>query len=203
MKKRLLALLMTLTMVVSLLPSSVFATEQNDPLVYVSLGDSMTNGFGLNGYDGYSGLSQYGYESYANQFAAWLAGADFEAWLSNGSDQNGQIFVGDNGQVVHAQLAMSALRVEDLHFLLEFDYTDAEALALTERQPSTDGYFAADYASYAEAKMAWWKEVQGPRWSEKFNSGDFWTWNMICSGSRVRNSTDAILATGYADYPNT
>ena len=213
MKKRIVALLMTLVMVVSVMPINVFAENAHDHglemvtevenIKYVSLGDSMTNGFGLNGYDGYSGVANYGYESYANRFAAWLAGVDFQTWLSGGSDDDGRFFAGVNGNVFHGQLAMSALRVEDLHFLLEFDYNDTSALALTEYQPSMDGYFNSDFNSYSDAQMAWWKEVQGIRWSEKFDAGDYWTWDMICSGSRVRNTTDAILATGYADFPDT
>jgi len=52
MKKRLVALLLTVVMVVSLLPVGVLAAESsdNEPLIYVALGDSMTNGYGLDGY---------------------------------------------------------------------------------------------------------------------------------------------------------
>ena len=64
MKKRLMALLLALTMVVSILPVSVFAVDTeptqdvvssldkdgNNAINYVALGDSMTNGFGMPGY---------------------------------------------------------------------------------------------------------------------------------------------------------
>ena len=40
---------------------------------YVSLGDSMTNGYGLPGYDGDMGCYDYGHVSYANQLAAYAA----------------------------------------------------------------------------------------------------------------------------------
>ena len=64
MKKRLMALLLALTMVVSILPVSVFAVDteptqdvvssldkdDNGKINYVALGDSMTNGYGHPGY---------------------------------------------------------------------------------------------------------------------------------------------------------
>ena len=52
----------------------IYENNGKDSLVYVSIGDSMTNGYGLEGYDGMSGIANYANESYANQFAAWLAG---------------------------------------------------------------------------------------------------------------------------------
>jgi hypothetical protein len=81
-------------------------TEENDKH-YVSLGDSMTNGYGLSGYDGESGVEDYGYGSYANIFAEEI-GAE------------------------HTQLAMSAMRPEDLHWILEFDYNNPELVALVD-----------------------------------------------------------------------
>ena len=97
-------------------------TEKKD-LVYVSIGDSMTNGYGLEGYDGESGIMNYGNGVYANQFAAWLAGYKDEI------KDNQVIFEGANGTVDHRQLAMSGMRAEDLNWILNFDHTDA-ALAL-------------------------------------------------------------------------
>ena len=65
------------------------ADKDGDRVVnLVSYGDSMTNGFGLEGYDrpakGQNGYLDYGYVSYANQLAAWLAGLD---WKTEGMDQ--------------------------------------------------------------------------------------------------------------------
>ena len=128
-------------------------TETTDK-IYVSLGDSMTNGYGLPGYDYNSGVEDYGNGSYANQFAQWL------------------------GATKHYQLAMSAMRAEDLHWLLEFDYNNPEAVALTE--------------------MSEWNEEA---WNAVFTNGDYWTWNEICTHGRTRSTTDSILATGYTAYP--
>ena len=77
-------------------------------LNYVSLGDSMTNGYGFTGYnqgnliedvDFYIGNGVYGERAYPNTFAEWLAAK--------------------NGAVVHhARLGTSAMRAEDLYYLL-------------------------------------------------------------------------------------
>lgn len=137
------ALLLALCMVVGFIPAQAFATETH--VKYVSLGDSMTNGYGLPGYDRNSGVEDYGYNSYANQFAEEV-GAE------------------------HARLAMSAMRAEDLHWILELDYNDADAIALTEG--------------------AWDEEA----WNAKFSTGDYWTWDEICTHGRTKSTTDAIKA---------
>jgi len=123
MKKRILAIILTIAMVISMVPAAV-AAEETKPLVYVSIGDSMTNGYGIEGYDGESGIMNYGINTYANQFAAYLAGytGDIE------DDQT--VFTGDNGTVDHRQLAMSGMRSEDLAWLLQLDWehmTNADA----------------------------------------------------------------------------
>ena len=73
-----IAMLLAVCMVVGLVPSVALAAEEKekDTLVYVSMGDSMTNGYCLDGYDGTSGAISYGTASYANTFASWLAGYD-------------------------------------------------------------------------------------------------------------------------------
>ena len=83
-------------------------------LNYVSVGDSMTNGYGFEGYNQdehfdrvgkddtynyFTGENVYGEGSYANQFADWLA------------DSTGK-------EVNHIKLALSGLRVENVAFLL-------------------------------------------------------------------------------------
>ena len=161
MKRKILSMILALAMIVSLVPAAAFAQgAEREPVKYVSLGDSMTNGYGLPGYDGDTGVEDYGKESYANQFAAWL-GEDTE----------------------HARLAMSAMRAEDLHWLLEFDYNDADAVALTEAEPSDDGY--------SDAKL-WWEEVHADRWYAKFSNGDYWTWHELCDDYRFARAAYAI-----------
>ena len=126
--------------------------DESKEFNYVSLGDSMTNGYGLPGYNGNTGVYDYGDGSYANQFAEWLE-------TSTGKDVN------------HAQLAMSAMRAEDLHWLLEFDYTDEEAVKV--------------------AEMEEWNEED---WNSKFSTGDYWTWNELCDDYRFETAATYIEA---------
>ena len=135
MKKRLLSIALTLAMVMTMIPTTAFAEETSEPRVYVSIGDSMTNGYGLDGYDGESGIMNYGNDVYANQFAAWLAG--YEGAIKD--DQT--VFTGTNGTVDHRQLAMSGLRAEDLAWLLQLDYanmTDDQAKWLVRFKANVD-----------------------------------------------------------------
>ena len=144
---------------------------EKDELVYVSLGDSMTNGYGLPGYDAEAGVYDYGNESYANQFAKWL------------SEEHGV-------EVDHRQLAMSAMRPEDLFFLLTLDYESAEASALLDKYPTDDNVFwdCGDHSGVAEEDIvychehkwdhvydthvddypAWWTLVHGENWENEF-----------------------------------
>ena len=109
------------------------STETTDKeLNYVSIGDSMTNGYGFEGYnqagskaDGYdflAGEGVYGDGSYALQFEDYLTGKGYE--------------------VNHTKLALSGLRAEDLAYLLGI--TDEPA----------DGYFTVSH-DYARACEHW------------------------------------------------
>ena len=93
-----LSVVLTLIMVLGVFTPALAMEARNIKLV--SLGDSMANGYGLEGYGNQNGYHDYGVAAYANQLADWLE---------------------DNGAVVeHSQLAMSAMRAEDLHFILEY-----------------------------------------------------------------------------------
>jgi len=126
-------------------------------LVYVSLGDSMTNGYGIEGYEGESGIFNYGIDTYANEFAAWLAGVDHEKTVN---DQI--IFEGDKRIVEHRQLAMSGMRAEDLHWILNFDHSDAElAYRAVDSKTDIGGDSDTDYHHWcsSESCNAEWKEL--------------------------------------------
>ncbi len=109
--KRTLVLLMTFVMLIgAFTPTlSVFATagQSNDStsekteLNYVSLGDSMTNGIGMDGYDSteHNGYLEVAPDSYPAQFKDWL-------------EEN----TGKNVNLT--QLATSAVRVEDMYYIL-------------------------------------------------------------------------------------
>ena len=155
---------------------------------YVSFGDSMTNGYGLDGYNGNSGVFDYGYTSYANQFAAFLAGVDFDEWVAGGYEGEGLVFEGPNGKVNHHQLAMSGCRAEDLHWLLEFDFSN-EAMGLVNVGSATQGSgfgwreFASTYEDF---------------WYETFSAGDMRTFTDLCNcDDRCTTAATYILASGY------
>ncbi len=169
MKEKLLALLLVLSMLVSVMPSAfaadspvaaigstTYETFAKAKLNYVSLGDSMTNGYGLPGYELNSGVEDYGEDAYPNQFANWL--------VENVSAVN------------HAQLAMSGMRAEDLHWLLELDYTNSALIDLI------DASYTGDWTDEKEAA-----------WNAAFTTGDYWTVEEICDHSRLVNSYNKIV----------
>ena len=107
MSTKVLAVLMSLFMMVSFCApavSAALADHEHGDLNYVSIGDSMTNGYGFDFYNQdtvYGDISnaQYGANSYANQFAAWLGSQGFE--------------------VNHTRLALSGMTSYDLLYLLD------------------------------------------------------------------------------------
>ena len=115
--KRILVLVMTFAMLLSAFAPTlgVFAENLNEDAGekesnekhYVSIGDSMTNGYGFEGYnqgnkmtiaDFKAGKGVYGAGSYALQLEEYLEGKGYD--------------------VTHTKLAASALRAEDLLYLL-------------------------------------------------------------------------------------
>ena len=142
--KKILVLVLTLTILMSTFAPAlnVFANEvqkeeestSKEPIKYVSMGESMTNGFGLDGYDttdnpnstndGNHGYLEVAPEGYPAQFAAWLAGYTGEIPVSGGVPN--VPFVGDKGTVELTQLATSAARAEDFLYMLYYGAEDAK-----------------------------------------------------------------------------
>ena len=174
MKRRLLSILLVLTMLLSMVPVSVFATDSTTgevhgttaPMInYVSLGDSMTNGYGLDGYNHNSGVEDYGTGAYPNQLAKWL---EYKY----------------NCVVNHSQLAMSGIRTEDIHWLLELDYNDPEAIDLIKRASADEDHWNENFAS---------------DWNQMFGCGDFWTVNQIANHTRTEATFAHIAGVEYKD----
>ena len=146
MSAKALSVFMSLLMLFSVLAPAVSAAnwehehahEGKEELNYVSLGDSMANGFGLSGYeyeyhkDGSehtaecdctdyktwtegNGYMQEVAAAYPSRFAAYLAGYTKEIK----KDQN--VFEGLFGKVTLSQMAMSSMRVEDINWILNAD----------------------------------------------------------------------------------
>ena len=152
------------------------ANEEKERIVYVSIGDSVTNGFGLDGYDGESGIVNYGKNTYANRFAAWLAGYTDEI----ADDQ--VVFDGSLATVDHRQLAMNGMRAEDLRWVLALD-CENEAL-----MKDVYGTWTKGFGESAAAER--WHDEWG------FKVGDFRTWSEFCDGdSRYADGAAKIMAT--------
>ena len=182
---RIVAIVLVLSMTAAWLPVGALAAAwKKDKTVVVSMGDSMTNGYGNEGYEGNSGAVDYANVAFSNQFAAWLAGYTGE--ITN--DQ--VIFEGNKGLVDHRQLAMSGLRATDLYWLLTFDYTDSD---LAQQVPETE-----------------WDEE---KWFGNFDSGDYQTYSDLLwkdGPRRIYNTAQKILSTygqengtGYGYYTPT
>lgn len=93
--------------------------NESKEINYVSLGDSMSNGFVLPGYErgGYLEVAQ---DAYPARFSAWLAG--YEGKIANGQTK----YEGPKGTVNLTQLATSGTRAEDLHYVLEIVKEDGQ-----------------------------------------------------------------------------
>lgn len=98
--KQSVAIVLTLCLLVSMCPAFFAAqpqtTEIQEKVKYVSLGDSMTNGYGLTGYGNVNGYLEESPDAYPHKVAEHFG------W-----------------DLTH-QLAMSAMRAEDLHYILEY-----------------------------------------------------------------------------------
>lgn len=107
------ALMLVLCIFIGLCPITALA-DGPEPLVLVSLGDSMTNGFGMLGFDengkGVEGFRQTDVkDTYPALLAAYLKAHN------------------NNVDVDWRQLAMNCMRVEDINFALRFD-TESDAM---------------------------------------------------------------------------
>ena len=100
-----MAIMLAVCMAVGLCPSVAFAQEDTT-IKYVSIGDSMANGYCFEGYgqgdadkiDFFNGIGVYGDDAYPLQFEEWLTVQGYS--------------------VDHTKLAVSAMRAEDLNYLL-------------------------------------------------------------------------------------
>ncbi len=151
-------------------PTAVPGTPvTGDGPYYVSLGDSMSNGYGLEDYNGNTGVFDYGNGSYAELFAD-----DYFDASSN-----------------HAQLAMSAMRAEDLHWLLEVDYEDPAVVDVIETLAETEEQMPGDYYENNIGEF-------DALWYSVFDNGDFYTWNELVNDYRFDIAAAYIE---FLDYP--
>ncbi|MBE6608660.1 MAG: hypothetical protein E7633_08920 [Ruminococcaceae bacterium] len=109
---KVLSFVMAVLMVFGVASTGLIVVAENRPLKYVSIGDSMTNGYGLEGYEP-NGENYYGFlvdtpEAYPHLVAKALGDADL------------------------IQLATSGLRAEDVYYLLNYGTVYGTGLELDE-----------------------------------------------------------------------
>ncbi len=157
--------------------------SEKETIKYVSLGDSMTNGFALPGYDN-QGYKCYGTAAYPNQFAEWL------------EKETGKT-------VIHEQLAVSGTRIEDIHFLLDFPMKNGEpdpaAVAVAQKQAASwDESLANEWAATFDiGDWYTWSRLANHRW--KTNCGG--TGAVAKEYQRALAEADIIsMATGNANF---
>ncbi|MBO4962214.1 MAG: hypothetical protein J6C97_00395, partial [Clostridia bacterium] len=129
------------------------SSSNTQTIKYVSLGDSMTNGYGLNGYAN-NGLMIETPSAYPARFAKYLSQVK-------------------NAEVDLVQLAVAAQRPEDISFFLEIDLNDQEAVDIANR---TKNEWIAKYGDTE------WKNGLINEWNAKFKNGDFYTWTEQTDG---------------------
>ena len=171
--KRMLALLLCLVMAFSTV-STALAIElppKKDEINYVSLGDSMTNGYGLAGYEygeGTNAKRVNGFrqndvtETYAALLAKYLGG-DGEDWKD---------------KVNWEALAISGMRTEDINFLLRYHTKDNEWNTLVQN-------LSSEYRWGHDTDTAWNSTVKN-QWENTFRDdgkviGDFFTFDEFVS----------------------
>ena len=176
--KKILVLLLTLTMLTGAFAPTlgVFAeelkagaseTQEKETIYYVSLGDSMSNGLGLSGYDetvhegttnkGTNGFLEVAPDAYPAQFAAWLAGYTDEITASSGGVKQ---FEGDKAIVNLTQLATSGARAEDILYMLLYNPE-----TLDEANPTLS---MLNFGTEDQGKADWWVK------EEMLGNGDRW-----------------------------
>ena len=133
MKKRIVALLLALVLVVPMLPISTFAAEEEKTINYVSFGASNTNGYGLSGYlpEGTTAANKadanvFGYQKMPEGSYPYLIAAAINEALGGtviGDGHTDNLKEDQPFSNVHVdQLAMSSMRAEELRFLLDETY---------------------------------------------------------------------------------
>lgn len=156
--RNLIAMLLAVCMIAGMLPVSVFAAE-GETVKYVSLGDSMSNGFGMDGYEyeyhvGDASMTECEDANCTQEHAVFH-------WSNGFLQETPGIYpvrVAEHYGWELSQMAMSGMRIEDLHWALEADYNNASAMATV--------------------RGAWNQDA----WNAAFTNGDYYTWESIANG---------------------
>ena len=217
--KRILVLVLVLTMIVSACAPAISAAagsiehdhdysteaEAKKEINYVSLGDSMTNGLALDGYDSkkQNGFLELAADSYPAKVAAWLAGLEDSRDYGVGASK--YIFNGPDAKVSLTQLATSAARAEDILYILQADPNLLASLPdsafnypynLETFGIGTNGY-TGDFWTIHELLD------NGSRWGnepEGFTKGEWAAYVAATFQSSVRDADVITLAAGNSNF---
>ena len=112
-----LAMILALCMIISACPVTAFAADGDDTLSYVALGASNTNGFGLMGY-----LPENLYNNPVNKMTGSVYGYQMEPEQAYPALVKNALAEMTGKNVELEQLAISSMRAEELHVLLDNEY---------------------------------------------------------------------------------
>ena len=157
------ALMLVLCIFIGLCPITALA-DGPEPLVLVSLGDSMTNGFGMPGYQHTVGEVTKSVEGFRQTDVEGTYPALLADYLH---DETG-------ATVDWRQLALNSMRVEDINFLLRFDTENSAMCGL------------AKELSEVEADADDWNLIVKDKWQSTFVNnghiiGDYYTFKNFVS----------------------
>ena len=135
MKKRLMALLLAIAMLLSVTPVAVFATggAEKNTISYVSLGASQTNGYALRGY-------VQGDMDKAALDQSIKDSANVLGYLSE-TPGSYPVLIADHFRYDLNQLAISSMRVEELRVLLDNNYYGDAYTGWRFIKPNGTGWF--------------------------------------------------------------
>ena len=216
MKRRILSVVLALTMLLSLVPTAVFAVEGTEPAKkYVSLGDSMTNGYGLDGYE-----FEYYYDTATNSWkectdrnctaTSRVSGHEYHA-ADPWGDANGfrQVawdaypnLMAEKYGWDHEQLAMAGMTTDMMRWIREFpiDPEDPnhdlamEIITMEEWTQADCRSSVCDGCS--DCIMSNGKNVQ-ENWYSIWNYGDFHTFDQGPDSARMEKSFPDWMAPGW------
>lgn len=190
-----ISLLLVLCMVLSICPLTAFAKADDRPkLNLVSLGDSMTNGYGHDGYYEEWDKDNVHHSVQANGFMQNDVTTTYPYYLKN--------WLNSTYNVKWQALAISCMRTEDVNFLLRYHTGDDTWNTLAKKLDDSNGDDEDAIGTFGSSTVENWKKDGGAKaaWESTFIDdgnviGDYFTWNEFVQGrfwdwGKVANDED-------------
>ena len=170
-----ISLLLVLCMVLSICPLTAFAEQDDRPkLNLVSFGDSMTNGYGHDGYYEEWDKDQVHHSVQVNGFMQNDVTTTYPYYLKEE--------LGKTYNVNWTALAVSCMRTEDVNFLLRYHTDDNTWNTLAQKLDDT-----TSEGNYGSSTVENWNNSAKAAWDSTFIDdgnviGDYFTWNEFVQG---------------------